>query len=144
MATILGALAGHRGGLKAGPARPLSCYDCGHCDLPIAPSPFGDKFGTIDSKECPQMPGNSGEMNVAETSGKSVGKPDFSALDRARRISVAPMMDWSDGKESRSRSSDLGREKKACLLFVATLSRISLEQGGGLSGGIDETRSEGS
>jgi len=42
------------------------------------------------------MPGNRGEMTVSEISGKAGGKLDFSALERARRISVAPMMDWSD------------------------------------------------
>jgi hypothetical protein len=42
------------------------------------------------------MPGNNGEMTVSESSGKTGGKLDFAALEGARRISVAPMMDWSD------------------------------------------------
>jgi len=82
--------------LKAGPACPLSCYDCGHHDLPIVPRPFGDKFGTIASDKRPGMPGSSGEMTVSESSGKTGGKLDLSALEAARRISVAPMMDWGD------------------------------------------------
>jgi hypothetical protein len=42
------------------------------------------------------MPENSGEMTVSESSEKTGGKLVFSALEGARRISVAPMMDWSD------------------------------------------------
>jgi hypothetical protein len=44
------------------------------------------------------MARNSGEMTVLEISQKKDGKPGFSALERARRISVAPMMDWSDNR----------------------------------------------
>ena len=39
---------------------------------------------------------STGEMTVSEVSGKTGGKLDFSALERARRICVAPMMDYTD------------------------------------------------
>src|SRR6218665_2167362 len=53
---------------------------------------LGTNLGTIASKECPQMPGNSAEMTVSESGGKA----GLSALERARRISVAPMLDYTD------------------------------------------------
>lgn len=53
-------------------------------------------------------------MTVLESSGKTGGKLDFSALERARRISVAPMMDWQ--------ISDLCSRQNDRSLYVASLS----------------------
>ena len=53
---------------------------------------------TIARQKRAEMAWNNGEMTVSESSEKTEGKPAFSALERGRRISVAPMMDYTDSR----------------------------------------------
>ena len=73
------------------------------------------------------MPGNSGEMTVSESSGKTGGKLDFSALEGARRISVAPMMDYTD----RHCRYFLRLLSPSALLYTEMLTSAALVRGDG-------------
>jgi tRNA-dihydrouridine synthase A len=66
-------------------------------------------------------------MTVSESSGKTGGKPDFSALEGARRISVAPMMDYTD----RHCRYFLRLLSPSALLYTEMLTSAALVRGDG-------------
>jgi tRNA-dihydrouridine synthase len=45
---------------------------------------------------------------------------DFSREKLDRRVSVAPMLDWTDEADSTNKIINLGAAKMACLLYVSS------------------------
>jgi hypothetical protein len=66
------------------------------------------------------MPKNTAETPGSEMPIKIGISADFSREKLDRRVSVAPMMDWTDEVNLTNRIINLGEAKMACLLYVAS------------------------
>ena len=77
-------------------------------------------YVTSATRELPEMPGNRAETPESKEPGKIGVSDDFSRGKLDRRISVAPMMDWTDEVYFASQIRALLSLKMPCLLYVSS------------------------
>jgi hypothetical protein len=58
--------------------------------------------------------------------------PDMAMVDFDHRVSVAPMMDWTDCRRSRFSIKTLRRSRASCLLYVSSNAKYCLRTCPGL------------
>jgi hypothetical protein len=70
------------------------------------------------------MPRNPAETPESENAGKVGVSDEFSRKNIDRRVSVAPMMDWSDDPRTPLMIKRLRVYGNACLLYVSSAARV--------------------